>query len=562
MGLLIGKNGLKLGRKKLKINSIQTSDLVQRLFKASSPIAQALGTEAIDYSPVPVNATVFQSCFIGTGNGPTFKNQIIIDWTTDGIKAEFVTSLAVGQTNSTVVYGYTNNHGFRVYDTQLRLYGYQADGSAIADISFADIDTVADNSFSRYRVTKAGVNIIVEKTIPSDVDFTDSGKVTQTKDVSAYNLGNQTFKAITPNGRLAFLNVNGEKFSFGEGTESRHIFSFTSSNYMVISPNSSLASVQNEYCHNAIYGYTRAYVKYSTNNEEANIPYKEDGTPATTLHSALLTEAVFEEFPADKSFGSGYGIQLNGSMLSYDHDNTFFDESEDPKLVYKKDIPTKLNSRIFFDHKNNNELLIYSADKALTRPVNTAAKSCLLIGDSIFTGGYFWDDILVRLAGFVKTNAGYSGQRLAVDVLPLLQAAVSVTPTLISDKEFIFIGGVFNDYGQDNISETTYLSGVTALFNYVRSQNATAKIFMCGMYNGGNPFDDGYTPSDAGLTYAGARAIIEQISDNDSNSHYIDWNTSGIMQSEVDSNGIHPLGPNGGYRIAKLIYDYILTIYQ
>ena len=141
--------GFGLNRKvrlgsKTNSNQIPTADLVQRLFKADQPVSQSLGTKAIDYSAAPVNADIWQPCLSSTGTYQfTFSNNPVIDWTTDGVKAEFVTSIKTGQTISNIVMGATVNHGIRLYTTMLRIYGFKSDGSTVADIQFTGITSLS-----------------------------------------------------------------------------------------------------------------------------------------------------------------------------------------------------------------------------------------------------------------------------------------------------------------------------------------------------------------------------------------------------------------------------------
>lgn len=542
-------------------NQIPTADLVQRLFKADQPVSQNLGTKAIDYSATPVNADIWQYCLYPTASYELPLNEsIAIDWTTDGVKAEFVASIKTGNTISDLILGATANHGIRIYTTQIRIYGFKADGTTIADITFTSITTTANDTFSRYRITKSGVNIIVEKTIPSDVNFTDAGKLSQTKDVSSYSLGSQTFTRLKPTGGVCYLNLNGYKWAFSEGPDTRHAFSYNSSKRATIGADGQFSLLQNAYCHNAIYGYSSVYYDYSTYKRNSMLAYDEAGNSSVSYHASSFTRYISREYPASKSFGRGYAIKLNSSMLSYDQGNTFFDSGNVAIGIYKNTAPSKLNSKIFFDHANGNELLVYSQAKTLKRPINTANKKALIVGDSMASDGYWWPIVLSNFSGFQRTTKSFSGRTLSTNIQSDLSVQVSSIPTLISDKDFIIIEGGFNDYVA-NLSDATFSAGIASLFAYIRSQNANAPIFVCGPYNWGNPIADGSVANTAGMTRNSMRQAMQDLVNANSNAYYFDWSLAGVVQADLESAGLHLSSIVGGYKIAKLMYDKILTIY-
>lgn len=292
----------------------------------------------------------------------------------------------------------------------------------------------------------------------------------------------------------------------------------------------------------------------------SNIAYQEDGTPATAFHSAFFTRASYIEYPASKSFGNGYAIKLNASMLAYDQANTFFDGGNLSKAVYKKDIPSKLNSKIYFDHTNGNELLVYSQAKTLRRPINTASKKALFLGASMASDSYHWPVHLSNFTGLVRTTASYSGNTLSAQVLASLQTAVASNPTLVSDKDFIIMEGGFNDFTQ-NVSLESFVAGIETLYNYLRAQNPNAPIWICSPYNWGNPIDDGITPNTSGMSRNMIREAMSALAVAKANSVYFDWSLAGIVQADIPDN-LHTGSIVGGMKIAKLMYDKILTIYQ
>lgn len=540
---------------------VPTADLVQRLFKADQPVSQNLGTKAIDYSAAPVNADIWQTCLYPTALYELALNEsIAIDWTTDGVKAEFVASIKTGNTISDLILGATTNHGIRIYTNQIRIYGFKADGTTIADITFTSITTTANDTFSRYRITKSGVNIIVEKTIPSDVNFTDAGKLSQTRDVSSFTLGSQTFTKLKPTGGVCYLNLNGYKWAFSEGPDTRHAFSYNSSKRATIGADGQFSLLQNAYCHNAIYGYSSVYYDYSTYKRNSMLAYDENGNPSVSYHAAFFTRYIAREYPAAKSFGRGYAVKLNNSMLAYDQSNTFFDSGNAAIAVYKNTLPSTLNSKIFFDHTNGNELLIYSQAKTLRRPINTANKKGLIVGDSMAADNYWWPVILSNFCGIQRTTKSFSGRTLSTNIQTDLTAQVNATPTLISDKDFIIIEGGFNDFVA-NISEATFASGIASLYAYIRAQNATATIFVCGPYNWGNPIADGSVANTAGMTRNSMRQAMQDLVNSNSNAYYFDWSLAGVGQADLESAGLHLSSNVGAYNIAKLMYDKIITIY-
>jgi hypothetical protein len=544
------------------LNTLVTStNMVQELFKNGSPITNSFGVSALDYSPSPVNASIWQPyLYTATQYQLLLSSNVVIDWTTDGTKLEFIGSIATGQTVSDVVMGATVNHGFRLYTTMFRIYGFQSDGTTVRDIQFTSITTTADDTLWRYRVRKSGVNIIVEKTTVTDTSFA-SVVLTQTINVSTFSLGNQTFTKLMPRGGLAYMNANGNKFAFCSGGSSNVEYSYNSSLRITLATVAStiMTTLQNVYNHTAMYGYTRAYVEYSTSKEYVNIPYQEDGTPATSFHTAFFTRSAFEEFPASNSFGLGYALKLNASMETYDQGNTFFNSSHVANAVYKNTMPSKLNNRLFFNHTNNNEFLLYSADKTLTRAINTANKKALILGDSMSGDGYYWPVILSQMCGFVRTTKAFSGRTLSTNLTTDLQAQVAITPTLVSDKDFIVLSGGFNDYAQ-NLSLSTFISGIATLYNYVRAQNPTAPIIICGLYNWGSPIQAGTVANTAGMTRNDIRQAMSDLATNNTNAYYCDWNTGGIVQADI-SDGLHNSSVIGGYNIAKVVYNRIKTIF-
>lgn len=539
---------------------IGTANLVQRLMKASQPISQDLGTKAIDYSATPVNANIWQSCLYPTGDFQFFLNEnILLDWQTDGVKAEFVTSLKSGKTESYICYIANAGHGILIRNTGFYIRGLKSDGTTAAIATFATVTTASDGVWYRYRITRSGINMVVEKTLPSDSNF-QNVIISETKNVSAIGLYVDTFRGTRPQGGLCYLNLTGYKWAFGEGSVNTYMYSYNSSKRFYLATNGQLNNTfQNVYCHNSIFGYSRAALEISVVNYTGNIAYQEAGTPATSFHSALWTRSVFEEFSPAKSFGLGYGIKLDASMEAYDQALTFFDASHAAKLIYKNTMPSKLNSRFFFDHANGNELLVYSADKPLNRPINTAGKKVIVCGGSMASDTYHWPVLLSNYTGLIRTTASYSGNTLSSQVLTSLQAAVASTPNLISDKEFIIMEGGFNDYSQ-NVSLTDFINGIAILYSYLRTQNPSAPIFICAPYNWGNPIEDGTIMNTSGMSRNSLRQAMSDLVTANTNCYYFDWSLAGIVQADIPDN-LHTGSIVGGYKLAKLMYDKILTIY-
>jgi len=547
-------------------NQIPTANLVQRLFKDAQPLSSNLGTKAIDYSPVQVNANIWQSCLYPPVSAiHYFDAAIIVNMATDGLKHEFIACLKPGTTSSIVIGGNGTNHGVKIGTTMLQMLGYRSNQSTVADIQFTSITTAADDVWYRYRITRVGANLIAEKTIPSDVNYTDVGKISQSIDVSALSLGNQTFANQTLNGGICYLNCGGTKFAFAEGEESKFSVSYTSPVVRIYKDQvGNRAVYQNVYCHNAIYGYSRVNCKYISSEAAINISYDENSQSTLSKYTTgtgtgLITRWVSEEFPANKSLGYGYAIKLDSSMLGYDQANSFFSAGL-PKLLRKCNIPSKLNSRIFFDHQNNADLLIYSADKTLIRSINTANEGTCVIGDSM--ANYLWQSILSsKLLGSNQALLSYSGKKLSTEIETLLRASIASAPTTLSSKKIIFLTGGFNDYIL-NVSDATFQAGIASLFAYIRSQNPTAHIICAGVYNWGLPIDTtGEVANTAGMTRNSMRlAMSNLVAANNTKTHYINWNDAGIVQEDLFTDGLHLVSNVGSYKVAKLHYDQILTL--
>lgn len=543
------------------LNQLPLTDLKQYLLKSGIAIpSNALGTKMLDSSPLLTDANIYQPCLYPTADYQFMTDTpIVVDWKTDGVKLEFIASLAVGKTISYIAtVNSTPNTGVLIQTGGLRVVVYKADNVTATSKVFANITTLADDVFYRYRVEISGNNMICKKTAVADVDFANA--TSQTIDITGAGYDTSSFNSLRPMGGLCYLNIAGTKFAFSEGEFSRYIYSYNTAVRFNTPTAGQLAKLQNVYCHNAKYGYSRGYIEISTSREYINLAYQENGTPATSLHTSFFTKFVFEEYPATKSFGYGYAIKLDDTLLAFDQGNTFFDVSNVAKAVYKKDIPSKLNNRVFYNHKLNKDLVVYGADKTINLPINTANKKVIIEGDSMASTSYWWNIILAQLTGFVNTVKSFSGHTLSTQLKTVLEGQVAVTPTLISDKDYIIICGAFNDYAQ-NVSVAVFTSGLTELLAYNRAQNAIAKIIVCAPYNWGNPIDSGATENAGGMSRDEMRAIMQAVTLSNSNSVFINWNDANIVQSDISDN-LHLSCLPAAYRIAKLIYDRILTINQ
>ncbi len=541
---------------------IGTANLVQRFVKANQPISQDSGTKAIDYSTNQLNADIWQSCLSGVGNVHTFYNAITsttisIDWQTDGQKIEFIASIRTGQTESVVgLHSLLSNFGVLVRTASLRCRGYKSDGTTSWFIDFATLATPANDTQYRFKIERSGNNLIGYKTSPSDTTYANA--TTQTVNVSTTGMYIDAYSGTKAQGKVSYLDISGYKFAFGEGNLSNFCYSFNSNYRISVQGNLSEWSLQNVYSHNSIYGYSRVYCKYALNNRDdiVNLAYNIDGTSMYEVHKTAMGYGTYnvhnEEFPPATSWGSGYGIKLDASIEAYDQENTFFDTNHVAKLVYKGNVPSKLNNRIYYNPINNNEILIYDADKTLIRPINTASKKILIVGDSVVVDNLsWWANIFLSKTGLISTSKGYSGKKMATEIQELLTADVAITPTLISDKDFILLEGGFNDFGQ-NTSEVDFASGIASLYAYVRAQNPTAYIIVIAPYYWYTTTSTPDTENTAGMTRREMCQLLSNlVTANPYRSMFVDWRLSGYDVTIDSSNDL--LHPNSIASVSKLV---------
>lgn len=142
-------------------------------------------------------------------------------------------------------------------------------------------------------------------------------------------------------------------------------------------------------------------------------------------------------------------------------------------------MPSRLNSKIYFDHAANNELLIYSVAKSLKRPINTVGKNMVGIGSSSMNPTFFWQSVIEDHSGAIANCKYYNGSRLSMDFLSRLQADLAATPTLLSAADIILLQGGVNDHVL-GVSENNFLTGAGVLWNYIREHAPNAYIMVLG----------------------------------------------------------------------------------
>jgi hypothetical protein len=528
--------------------------LVQWLF-ASGRTSLLSNSQVIDYSPLLKNASIWQYCYY---DNLTFQvsltNDIVIDWTTDGIKAEWLCSLDPSATQQYVLIKGEVVYGLRIAKTFFILAGKRADGATIESLTFGNITTSATDTMFRYKIVVSGngANITVFKTSPSDINYTSATSQT----VSRGLLVSSTFGKLLAYGRWAYINIGGQKFSFGEGYGQVY-YSFNSLNkWTIATSDPAVMHYQNDYLHNVIYGYD---VVYDNSGRAINISRDEAGNSNLSSLAILLPENRATEL-VNTVFYKGYSIKLDQSILPYDQGNTFFDVSNNPKYLTKDKIPSTLNNRIFFNHSNGNDLLVYSSNQNITRSVNTLGKKLLIIGDSTSGDATNWGPMLSLKMGFVRTSTTFSGQRLNDQILVSLQALVASTPTYVSDKDFIILEGGFNDYAQGT-TKANFITGVTNLFNYIRSQNPNAIIVCAGLYDFWDSNKNSYTgiANSGGMFTQDIRDQMKYLADHNAKTYYADWNAAGVINSDTDN--LHTYRASGGLKLANVMQSVYLNIF-
>lgn len=569
--------GVRLGSK-TNPNQIPTADLVQRLFKADQPVSQSLGTKAIDYSLGAVNADILETYLNALPTGTSFFHpfsssktgdpvSIPIDWSTDGAKIEVVACINPGKNDyfCASMVGDVNS-GFFIRSTSIRIYGLLADRTTYS-YKYWPTTNPTDGSFIRVRVSVVGSNILFQKTTPADVNFTNATSALVAKDPAWTTDAFYQFR--TGVGGIVYANIAGRKFVFGAANGDGHfVYSYTHEIRVWVNNLLNLSLTQSVYCHNAIYGYTHAFVRHGDDQflEYINFPNDENGESTVELHeggvtaSALLLLDIIKHYNSNDSFGYGYAIKLNASLLAYDVDNTFFDSGGIGKKLFRPNIPSKLGSKIFFDHVNSNELLIYSQAKTLLRPINTAGATVVGIGSSSMNPTYFWQSAIEHLSGMNPgTYLSYSGFKL-VNFLPELQNQLIATPTLLANADIIYLQGGYNDWA-GNESVTSFREGAAELFSFIRQNAPNATIVVLGSWNTGIPMQDGTVPNSAGLTLNQLREEMLALTVPDAKSKYVNLVEAGLVQSELDAtSGVHLAKKSGQFKVAKIIYDKILEI--
>lgn len=535
--------------KDLVAQFISLAVLAQQFFTGSNDIS---GLELVDHS-LNVNAKIQGSYFDGLGVNYfiVLNDSIAIDWTTDGMKFEAVASNgSTGTRSSLISISGDVVGGIRISTTGISLH------SIGAILNFSSLVVPANDEFVRFKIVVTTGNITVFLTTPDDVDYLSAISQTLSKgafdDIMTINgIGGNIPKL---NGGLAYMNIDGTIFNFEENELTSRLFASNNDNFTnsLIEPER-LNNYTDKICASKE-GYARIYYQVSSNELFImNLPYNEGASNVGVMDDPTFKNYAFEEFP-EGQFGRGYGFKLDASIEVYDFNNTFFDGSSIAKIITSKEMPTKLDNRIYYDTVNNSDVLIYDVEKILNSVINLVGEECIIVGDS--QASKIWDEIITDKLGMNLTVKAYSGQSTA-NVLLNIQSDVVSDPTLLSKQKVIFHISGFNDYAQDVTP-----SKLTADFNdtniYYRSENVTAKIIWIQLYNWGNPIDDGTTPNAGGLTMDGIRSIV--LAESQVNSDYSsNWANANIIQSDIPDD-LHTDTATGGLKLANKVIETINTI--
>ena len=282
-------------------------------------------------------------------------------------------------------------------------------------------------------------------------------------------------------------------------------------------------------------------------------------TTILTNTDLIATDALYstEEF---SNFGIGVPISMNVNLLSKDSGNTFFDISNNPKVLQFWEIPTILNNQWYF---NRDKIInCYDAINPINWQINLVGKLGIRWGDSL--GGAWWVYHLPFKTGIIWDNTPVvaDGGR-AEQVLEAIQSQVAIDATYVSRQEFIFIYCSTHDYNQGKTVEQ-FTSDYQDLIDYIRSENALTPIISISMHSAKtysfNPTGDPNIPNTGGMTLENTRTIIQSIIEADTNGYYLGGDALGLIYPDDYPDGIHTYTHSGAQKTVNGIMNILTTI--